>query len=439
MSKRQSPSNSSSTSSPAAAFDREAFLDRVAEVHHTRKDSNCRSFVVRPVEEQFRTAVRRADQFIIALHGASKQGKSSIIRNTFTDPATFFFVPIGDSFTPESLYRSILGKAGARFPAGMNVEGNASLTIKLPIVELGAGGGGELQYETVTGDLSNADWIAHLLKRCSRARVIILDNFHYIDKDTQRSLARDFAVFGALGYKIVIAGTWPQVDYLNDLQTDLSGHYLSFSVDPWTKRDLESVVRKGAEELQTRLDEDTTKKLVNHARGSIFVMHRLMRKFYELADMNTVASGGPVRCPSNNAGWDNSIVQPVGHDLARDIKGKLREAVAFGDRDENGRTIASYILEAMLSSSFDKFESGFTVKELFEATTETMKRRGRSNLVDFSSFSSIAKSGWIEHQRKKLATPIIFFDDRKERVAIYDAHALFAIRMNAFTIRAELM
>jgi hypothetical protein len=63
--------------------------------------------------------------------------------------------------------------------------------------------------------------ISELIKRAGISKVIILENFHYLDDDKQRQVAFDLRTFQELQIRFVILGVWREKNRLAQFNGDL--------------------------------------------------------------------------------------------------------------------------------------------------------------------------------------------------------------------------
>ena len=86
-------------------------------------------------------------------------------------------------------------------------------------------------------NFSNAASVARIYAEAVGRKPIVIDNFHYFDRDEQRKIATGIRAFEEEGIKIVILGTWLEANYLTHLNSDLSGRVRSLSIEDWTSED----------------------------------------------------------------------------------------------------------------------------------------------------------------------------------------------------------
>ena len=69
---------------------------------------------------------------------------------------------------------------------------------------LKAGSGSETKYDEVPINLELPQHVSDLLQRVGSKKWIILENFHYLNDDTQKQFAFDLRAFQELGVRFVV-------------------------------------------------------------------------------------------------------------------------------------------------------------------------------------------------------------------------------------------
>jgi hypothetical protein len=412
--------------------------DRVHDVHVIDKSRNLESFIVRDAERQLRDALQRRQHYVIALHGASKQGKTSILRSIFESDFRALHVELGASATSEKIYRTLLNETRATVKETVRRRGKFVWGIEKLIVgrredeeERGA--------EIADGDFTEINWVTRQLEKSTDVRIIVIDNFHHVSPVEQRILAKDFTCLGAKNFKIVIAGTWKDTDYLSALNTDLSEGYKSLSIDPWSNDELHAVVMKGAGVLGYEMPKASADALAHVARGSIAALQAITARFY----LDQIA-GAPVYHKVNDAQKANVAATTIANDRAPQLAKNLLEVAQWGAMDSTGRSKVSFVVEALLEASPDELRKGFNeaaLKAKVDACAKNWAKEMKSKpeLMSPQEFGNKIKNGWMAHQIEKNNTPIVVFDRHKEKITVNDSMIVFVHSLNSHLLRAEFM
>jgi hypothetical protein len=237
------------------------------------------------VDTRFREALASDKQVIV--YGSSKQGKTALVSKHLP-----YEKHILVSLTPKTnvldIYQTILSKGGVRIVAGAieknSSESNVSLGTKvkaqLPLFGgaeasaqggVKAGSGAETKYEEVPINLELPQHVADLLVRMGSRKWVILENFHYLNEDTQKQLAFDLRAFQELGLRFVVLGVWREKNRMAQFNGDLLDRIIEVPVEPWTSQDFRRVVVEGSKVLNVAFSPALIDSAVDASFSSIGV------------------------------------------------------------------------------------------------------------------------------------------------------------------------
>ena len=223
-----------------------------------------RSYVERDeVDTRFREAVESDKQIVV--YGSSKQGKTALVSKYLPYDKNLLV-----SLTPKTavldMYHTVLSQAGIRITTGgterrsneASLGFSAKVKALIPLFgsgeagtkgEVKAGSGTDQAFEEVPINLELPQHVAELLKRVGSNKWIILENFHYLNDDTQKQFAFDLRAFQELGVRFVVLGVWREKNRMAQFNGDLLDRVVEVPVEPWTEVDFQRVANKGAEIL----------------------------------------------------------------------------------------------------------------------------------------------------------------------------------------------
>lgn len=397
---------------------------RIRQVHTLDRAANPESFIHRRAERQLIEALDDRAYNIIALHGASKQGKTTILRSVLTASRPHILVQPGAKITREQLYKSFLTRAHARTTIGETRKALA----EGGIFGLKAGGEASWELEPIQGEFSDVNWVADLLIQTTNARILVIDNFHHVDEAVQGELAADFVVWATLGFTILIAGTWKEQDYLVSRNVDLREYYVAISVDPWERDELEAVVLEGASALGVEMQRAISACCARDANGSIAALQLIMQRYYldRLAGDARYDTCGPLQ-------QVNIAATSVSRERAQTLAKLLVEVSDWGAKDQTDRTQVSFITEALLQATPAELANGFSEKDLKARVDQCALRWAKetgaqAEIMAFSDYMKKIKLDWMAHQILQNNTPIVVYDRTSKRVTVNDAMLIFVHR-----------
>ncbi|HEI6775331.1 TPA: hypothetical protein SK269_001804 [Yersinia enterocolitica] len=200
------------------------------------------------VDNRFIDAINTDKQIII--YGASKQGKSALVAKYIPDEQ-HILVTLSPKTTLKDIYQSILRKCGvtlkttytegtgdtSKFRAKAKIEATVAMILKTSI-DAGAESSTtkkiEENYDEIEFNLELPDDVADLIKRTGNKKSIILENFHYLPEDIQRTFAFDLRSFQDLKVKFKVFGKKP-IDFRN-LMGNYKIEYLKFQLNHGLKK-----------------------------------------------------------------------------------------------------------------------------------------------------------------------------------------------------------
>lgn len=105
--------------------------------------------------------------------------------------------------------------------------------------------------------------------------VILLDDFHYVDRDIQAKIAQECKEGARQGLKIVIASVPHREDDVIRANPDLRGRVASIDLHYWSTSELEEIAHKGFGSLNASVSAPTVHRLALEAAGSPQLMQAI--------------------------------------------------------------------------------------------------------------------------------------------------------------------
>lgn len=266
------------------------------------------SHIVRDaVDEKFKDSIED-DQRHIIIHGASKQGKTSLLQKHL-DSERYVKIAASNQMNSRSdFYNSLLVTLGARVLTDVQTkkevvaggEVNARVSLKIPqMLEISTGGKGSLKgskdieytEETFSVNLSIVQDVKSVLDKCfDKSKFIVVENFHYFQKDFQRQFAQDLRTWNDFGYRFIVLGIWTEQNYLKGFNDELNDRVFEIPVEPWHYKDLLSIERAGGELMNTSIAAGLLDKVMFASFGSVAVFQDLIKKMHEISEIKETCS-----------------------------------------------------------------------------------------------------------------------------------------------------
>ena len=273
---------------------------KVSEVFGVKKEMVL-SYIERDsVDNKFRDALD--DDKHIIVYGASKQGKSALI-NKHLDVKKRISINCSTQMSTRDIYSSLLRQVGVQFESSKEAtkEHGGEIGFKtvfkafLPFVaqadaeiagKINEKTGEKVVSKAIEFNLEIAQDITELLRKVNFNKWILIDNFHYLREDTQKTFSIDLRVFQDAGLKFIILGIWREKNRLLQFNRDLLDRIYEIPVEPWKDSDFDSVIKKGTEILKIEFSSDILKRIKEISFGNIGIVQELCKETCYSADIS---------------------------------------------------------------------------------------------------------------------------------------------------------
>ena len=223
---------------------------------------------------------------IVSIAGPSKSGKTVLVERVVSEdnlvPVTgatireagdvweraldWMGTPSETSTTEETSHKGAL-TAGAKGGASLVGMVKADVSGSGTIESGGASSKGEVTgrrgMKQVVDEIADSDF------------VLLLDDFHYIPRDTQVAVAQELKEAARLKVNIVVASVPHRSDDVIRANPDLRGRVRSIDVAYWNRADLEKIARIGFGKLEVEIDDASIAAFGTEAAGSPQLMQSI--------------------------------------------------------------------------------------------------------------------------------------------------------------------
>jgi len=374
----------------------------------------------------------------IIIYGASKQGKTSLT-NKHLSPDQYIRVNCSPNSQPIDIYKSIIRQLNIEFEeskeitttAGGDTKIGLKASVKIPFIgsveaagERGANTAREdkQSFKTIEYNLELSQDISELLRQISFNKRIILENFHYLNEDTQKQLSVDLRIFEDYNILFIILGIWREKNRLGQFNGDLLDRMIEIPVEPWEKDDLKRIIREGEPLLNVSF-KNVIDELIETCFDSVGV-------FQELAKESCIAAG--ITETSTN------IIYITKENIATAIEKKLNDyssrhikcIESFVEQkakssNETPLYIPYYFIKVLFSQEFEEVTKGLKKKMIQEKIKEIHHRPDDVRPSDMGYFLQTIVSNQI---KKNISPPIFDFDISTSTVKIIDSTFYFFLK-----------
>lgn len=393
------------------------------------------------VDTRFREALLSDKQIIV--YGSSKQGKTALVSK---------YLPYKDnilvSLTPKTtvldIYQTILSSSGIKLLSASSqksaIDATVGFTAKVKALipmfggaeagtkgELGTSSETEDKFEVVPINLELPQHVSELLKRIRSTKYVILENFHYLDDDTQKQFAFDLRAFQELGLRFVILGVWREKNRMAQFNGDLLDRVVEIPVEPWMRSDFLKVAKSGAEKLNIAFTDELLNRTVEASFSSIGVFQELLKGICIEARIEASV-------PSTITLSDQLLLARTITNKASDYSARHQralEAIAAGHPsggpkgDRPPLYLPYYLVRVVLEGGYDGIANGMRRTDIHEKI-KLLHHRGDD--VRASDMSNLLHGLGNLQSVKSISPPIIDYDSQNRILQVVDSTFYFFIK-----------
>lgn len=393
------------------------------------------------VDDKFVDALRTDKQIVV--YGASKQGKTALVKK-YIDYDENILISLSPKTTLKDIYQSILRKSGitlktsytegtgdkTKVKAKASIQGAVAMVLKGKVegcIEKERNNKLDEQYEEIEFNLELPDDVADLIHRIGQRKVIILENFHYLPEDLQRTFAYDLRTFQDLKVRFVVLGVWKEANRLAQFNGELQDRVYEIPVEPWLEDDFKEIVKKGESLLNIQFSTVILTSCIENAFGSVGV-------FQELLKNTCIESGVSNRQESKKfiddiENYNKAIQLKTEEYSGRHLRNL--EAIACG----HGSVISEdkpmpyflqyYIVINILELGYRGLNGGVTKEALLHSIKQVHHRKED---LKGAQLTTVLK-GLTDLQAKQgISPPVIAYDSNSRQLKIVDSTFYFFLK-----------
>lgn len=395
---------------------------KASEVFGVQASVNDYSYVDRGnLDEEIRRLAERETH--VSLKGESKAGKSWLRQKVFPDAIV---VQCRLGFAATDVYKSILASLDIKLDISHNKKhggmlefsGSGEAGWKLLAKVVGSAKlSGSLESGTqrhpVGKDLNDLEFICGIIRESGRR--VVIEDFHYLSNEAQRSLAHDLKAFWDYRTFVVIIDVWVRRNYLTHLNPDLAGRITEVSVY-WSATDLVAVIQKGSNNLNIDIDHEISSKIVRDSYGNVGLLQALV---LETLDQSDIFEGKPDKQFCTRIDAYESAAMNYAEQLEA-VYLEFSRRVSSGIRNRQRSTnIYAHAMIACFESSDDELVKGVPFQTIYYRAHERQPRVQQGNLK--SILRNIDRLQ-IDDRGKGL---VLTYVEQSNAVAVVDRAVLF--------------
>lgn len=391
------------------------------------------------VDSKFKGAITDGNEVIV--YGSSKQGKTSLIHKHLSG-TDFVKVECSPQTKPVDIYKSILRQLDIKYfesetiDSGSEHGGKVGAACKIKIPFIGETGINaeiadkkidkvSIKEAYIEYNLALAQDVSELLKYHNIKKYIVLENFHYLELDTQEMLAYDLRIFQDHHLIFIVLGIWREANRLIQFNGDLLDRISEVPVEPWDRKDFERVINTGSELLNVDFS-NVKEQLINDSFDSIGVVQEICKHCCLDAGINET-SNNKVTISKKNL--DAALKRKADEYGVRHIR-NFEAFVDIARRTSNQSGEPSlafpyYLIKLLLSQSFSEIEKGLSRATLLEEIRKVHHRPDDVRSGDLGAFLH----NITQHQiNKKIQPPFVDYDRGGKVLKIIDSSLYFFLK-----------
>ena len=386
----------------------------------------------------------------IVIYGSSKQGKTCLRKKCLTEDQ-YIIIQCFNKFTIALLNEQILKQAGFQIITsekksfGSTFKVNATAGFNL-FAKAEASGEydrdttREIEKKSFDIDLSDTNDIIKALKEINFSKFIILEDFHYLSKETQI----DFAValkmyFDNSTFVFIIVGVWLEENRLTVYNGDLAGRIVSINADDWKEEDLTKVIEIGTSLLNVRFAEEWIYSIIEESFNNVFFVQESCYRLCKAVGIKGTVITDSIKKPNKGYFDDNDDYVDISDDndnrfyLHKD-SANLKSIITKISAEHSGRykaflihfsdeicgtehEIYKWILYCLLNAEGDELGVGLSLDKIIQIINDKHPKRQELSIKDLIR---VLKSCSDIQTKKNIKPNIIDYDETEEKLNVVD-------------------
>ncbi|MEO9511606.1 MAG: hypothetical protein ABJN84_01630 [Flavobacteriaceae bacterium] len=374
----------------------------------------------------------------IIVFGSSKQGKTALTNKHLKEDELLRINCVPES-RPVDIYKSILRQSRIEFEVekstqtsiGFDGKGGFKAKVKIPLIadaQVDAGGSTDKRTTKTTKskiieyNLELPQDISEILNSISFNKRIVLENFHYLDEETQRELAFHLRNFEDYNILFVILGIWREKNRLAQYNGDLQDRLIEIPVEPWLSEDFRRVAIEGEPLLNVSFN-DIIENLIEGSFDSIGVFQELCKETCFAAGVIETQTDMVILKKEHLISAVNKKMDDYSGRHIRSIESFIEQKAKSSDKTP--LYLAYYFVSILLSESFQDIVKGMRRKQIQEKIQAIHHRPDDVRPSDMSNFLHNIKESQI---KKRITPPIFDYDMSVRTLKVIDSTFYFFLR-----------
>lgn len=211
----------------------------------------------------------------IVIYGSSKQGKTSLRKHCLQDK-DYITVHCSNKSNLGDIHAAILKQAGYQITQSTTKSAGGRFKVNLSVIAADAEGNKNTTTTPLEMDVEDVNDVIAALKAIQFNQFIVLEDFHYLQVETQRDFAVALKAFHeASPFCFIIVGVWLDENRLIVYNGDLTGRIVSINADSWIDPDLRRVITAGEYLLNVSFHKPFVDELIAGCSESVYIVQEV--------------------------------------------------------------------------------------------------------------------------------------------------------------------
>lgn len=395
-------------------------VHKTSEVFGISRDLPLNYVTRRDVDASLIESITRDKHLVI--YGSSKQGKTSLRKNCLQEN-DYIVVQCSNKWSLAELHAAILKEAGYEVTQSTTrtVTGKNRILAKLTATFWGSGMEVEAEREdekskSVTKqplELDPEDVNDIIRALDGFKRIIVLEDFHYLNVDTQKDFSVVLKAFHEKSRLcFMIVGVWLEEGRLTVYNGDLTGRVLAINADKWKKEELEEVISRGESLLNIKFNDNFKTELLRECFESVYFVQEVCYKC----------------CTFNNIHETEKNIREIGQtknakifikEVVNEQKGRYISFISQFSAGFQDTTLEMYkwLLLPILSSDIKDLEKGLRLSEIRKILQANHPMKKELNVGNVTQALQSAASLQV---RKDIKPIILDYDQTNIKLNVVD-------------------
>lgn len=255
---------------------------------------------------------------------------------------------------------------------------------------------------------------------------LLIDDFHYIEQDLQRTIIRAIKQPIFKGLRVIILAVPHRAFDALRVETEMTGRVVQLPISLWDVQELKEIAIKGFHNLNVTCSDKIIERLANESYGSPHLMQEFCLRLCKINGITETIEGENIEIPEPNfTDFFTNIVSSISSKVAfeRLAKGPRQRADRVQRELSNGETVDIYT-----ATLHGIAETGPKMEIAYEELRGSLKKVLAENIPQGHEITRVL-SKMDEIAKEELhGEPVIDWDKENTKLYISDPFFAFYLR-----------